>query len=317
MALDLVEKGADLHSKQGSELLAGLLATPKYINAKFFYDQRGSQLFERICDLPEYYLTRTEIGIFQAHSADIASAIGPECELLEPGAGACEKVRHLIADLQPASYLPLDISSDFLLAAASRLRIDCPGLEVRPIIADFSAEFELPDFIGGGRRVLFYPGSTVGNFMPEAAHAFLSRVASLVGTGGGMLIGVDLHKDSEVLNAAYNDEQGVTAEFNRNVLHHANQLLDANFRPELFDHVAFYNEEERRIEMHLESQVEQQVICSDTELHFAAGERLLTEYSYKYSIEDFSRLAASAGFALREAWVDDRDWFGVLYFEVG
>ena len=130
------------------------------------------------------------------------------------------------------------------------------------------------------------------------------------------MIGVDLHKDSEVLNAAYNDEQGVTAEFNRNVLHHANQLLDANFLPELFDHVAFYNEEERRIEMHLESQVGQQVICGDTGLHFAAGERLLTEYSYKYSLEDFSRLAASAGFALREAWVDDQEWFGVLYFEV-
>jgi len=317
MALDLVDETVDVHARLRSELLAGLLATPKYINAKFFYDEQGSELFAKICELEEYYPTRTEVGIFKAQSASIARVIGPECELLEPGAGACEKVRHLIADLQPATYLPLDISGDYLLAAASRLRGDYPGLEVKPIIADFNADFELPDFNGGGRRVLFYPGSTVGNFEPETARAFLARVAELVGVGGGLLIGVDLHKDSEVLHAAYNDAQGVTAAFNRNILHHANRLLDADFDPGLFDHVTFYNEEERRIEMHLESQLEQSVRCGDTELQFAEGERLLTEYSYKYSLEDFSRLAATAGFTPRAAWVDDQGWFSVQYFEVG
>jgi dimethylhistidine N-methyltransferase len=316
MALNLVEEGVDLHNKQRSELLAGLLANPKYINAKFFYDERGSQLFGEICELPEYYPTRTEIEIFKSHSAAIARVIGPDCELLEPGAGGCEKVRHLIADLQPAAYRPMDISRDYLLAAAGRLSRDYPGMEVTPVVADFSSGFELPDFMGAGRRVLFYPGSTIGNFMPDAARAFLVRVATLVGAGGGLLIGVDLHKDTETLNAAYNDAQGVTGEFNRNILHHANRLLGADFMPELFDHVAFYNEEARRIEMHLESQIDQDVDCGSTELHFAAGERLLTEYSYKYSLDDFSRLAASAGFTPRMAWVDERDWFSVQYFEL-
>jgi dimethylhistidine N-methyltransferase len=317
MALDAMEDHRiDLHSELSEELLNGLQKQPKRINPKFFYDERGSELFGQICELPEYYPTRTEVGIFKSCSNSIAAAIGPDCELLEPGAGSCEKVRYLVADLQPASYMPLDISGQYLLSAAAELRADFPGLNVQPMVADFSADFELPHSPDGTRRVVFYPGSTIGNFTPPAARVFLQRVADLVGPGGGLLVGVDLHKNAEILNAAYNDSQGVTAAFNRNVLNHANVLLDADFQPENFEHLAFYNEAERRIEMHLVSQSDQTVQCQGAALEFAAGERINTEYSYKYSVEDFARLGAEAGFTPRKCWVDESDWFSVQYFEV-
>jgi L-histidine N-alpha-methyltransferase len=316
MDIGLAKKPVNVHQDLRDELLVGLQANPKYINAKFFYDERGSTLFGEICDLPEYYPTRTEIGILKTHSKSIAAAVGPDSTLFEPGAGNCSKIRHLIDDLQPAAYVPLDISGQYLLNAATELREEFPGLLVEPLITDFSGDFELPRLGGDGRRVLFYPGSTIGNFMPPAALDFLARTASLIGTGGGLLIGVDLHKDADILHAAYNDNRGVTASFNRNILHHANRLLDARFAPENFDHVAFYNEGERRIEMHLQSQQDQRVACGDDRLEFFAGERLLTEYSYKYSLEDFSSLAVSAGFIPKASWVDEQNWFGVLYFEI-
>ncbi|MEP5837474.1 MAG: L-histidine N(alpha)-methyltransferase [Marinobacter sp.] len=316
MALDKVENGRNVHGLLQQELLEGLQARERNINPKFFYDVRGSELFSAICELPEYYPTRTEIGIFKTHGASIAASIGPDCELLEPGAGGCEKVRYLITDLQPAAYMPLDISGDYLLAAAGELRESFPGLQVLPLVADFSVEFEWPEIGADGRRVLFYPGSTIGNFEPEAARSFLRRVAALVGSGGGLLIGVDLHKDSAVLNAAYNDSLGVTADFNRNILHHANSLLDGDLQPELFEHLAFYNEAERRIEMHLECSQDHAAHCGGEQLEFVAGERIHTEYSYKYSLDDFKRLAASAGFTPRATWVDEQDWFSVQYFEV-
>jgi L-histidine N-alpha-methyltransferase len=316
MDIGLAEKSVNVHRDLRSELLAGLQASPKFINAKFFYDGRGSALFSEICDLPEYYPTRTEIGILKTHGKSIAAAIGPDCVLFEPGAGNCSKVRHLISDLQPAAYMPMDISGQYLLSAAVELREEFPGLLVEPLIVDFSGDFELPRLAGDGRRVLFYPGSTIGNFQPPAAGDFLARIARLIGTAGGLLIGVDLHKDGDTLHAAYNDSQGITARFNRNILHHANRLLDAGFAPEEFDHVAFYNAEERRIEMHLQSQQDQQVPCGDSALEFFAGERLLTEYSYKYSLDDFSSLAESAGFIPKVHWVDEQNWFGVLYFEI-
>ncbi len=313
MALD-DQPITDVHAAQREELLAGLLTPPRFINPKFFYDERGSELFARICELEEYYPTRTEISIFSRESAAIAAAVGSGCELVEPGAGSCEKVRHLLADLAPSAYLPLDISRDFLLDAAQRLREDFPALEVRPVVADFGSAFDLPE--AGARRVLFYPGSTIGNFEPSAALEFLSRAAALVGPGGGLLIGVDLHKASEVLNAAYNDSQGVTAEFNRNILRHANQLLDADFDPEQFEHVAFYNAPAQRIEMHLESRIAQRVHCEGAVLEFAAGERIHTEYSHKYTPQGFADLAAQAGFQPRGCWLDDAALFSVQYFEV-
>lgn len=313
MALDDFSTAADVHAEQREELLAGLSTRPRSINPKFFYDERGSELFSRICELDEYYPTRTEIDILDSQSEEIAAAIGSGCELVEPGAGSCEKVRYLIGALQPAAYLPLDISRDFLLDAAQRLRDDFPGLEVQPLVADFSEEFELPE--SDARRVLFYPGSTIGNFEPDAAGNFLKRAAAMVGPGGGLLVGVDLHKDSSVLNAAYNDSQGVTAEFNRNILRHANQLLDADFDPEQFEHVAFYNEREQRVEMHLESRADQQVSCRGMLLEFDAGERIHTEYSHKYTVEGFGELAAVAGFEARDCWMDDDRLFSVQYFE--
>jgi dimethylhistidine N-methyltransferase len=319
MALDTSRPGPigpNPHADQRDELLAGLESRPRAINPKFFYDERGSELFARICELQEYYPTRTEIDIFQGCSAAIARAVGPDCELIEPGAGSCEKVRYLLEDMQPASYIPIDISGDFLVAAAESLREDFPGLDVRPVVADFSDHFDLPPTRSTGRRVFFYPGSTIGNFEPEAARAFLVRVADLVGPGGALLIGVDLHKPSEVLNAAYNDSQGVTAAFNRNILRHANRLLDAEFEPDRFRHVAFYNEREQRIEMHLESLDTQRVRCNGAVFEFAAGERIHTEYSYKYRVDEFAALAATAGFRLGECWVDANEWFSVQYFTV-
>ncbi len=315
MALDLVRKTAAVHVDMRAELLAGLQAANKYINPKFFYDEQGSVLFGRICELPEYYLTRTEIGIFQRRADEIANAVGADCLLLEPGAGACEKVRHLLPALNPGVYLPLDISGDFLLASVAQLRTEFPGQQVQPVIADFTGDFELPSVDAMGRKVLFYPGSTIGNFTPEQAQTFLSRIAGRVGSGGGLLIGVDLHKSSAILNAAYNDSAGVTAEFNLNILAHCNQLLSANFDLQQFEHLAFYNEQQRRIEMHLVSQQEQHVSGAYFDIEFQSGERLLTEYSYKYSPEDFTALAAAAGFSQRCFWQDDEDLFGVFYFE--
>jgi dimethylhistidine N-methyltransferase len=319
MALDNsvpVHNDSNPHAGLREELLAGLERRPRAINPKFFYDERGSELFARICLLQEYYPTRTEIGIFRSRSAEIARAVGPGCELVEPGAGSCEKVRHLLEDMQPAAYIPIDISGDFLVAAADSLRKDFPRLDVRPVVADFSDHFDLPPTRSAGRRVLFYPGSTIGNFEPEAARAFLCRVADLVGPGGALLIGADLHKSSEVLNAAYNDSQGVTAAFNRNILRHANRLLDAEFEPDRFKHVAFYNEQVQRIEMHLESFGPQRVRCNGAVFEFAAGERIHTEYSYKYRLDEFAALAATAGFRPRECWVDANEWFSVQYFIV-
>jgi dimethylhistidine N-methyltransferase len=313
MALD-DQPLTDVHATQREELLAGLLEPPRSINPKFFYDERGSELFAEICELEEYYPTRTEIAILEQQAAAIAETVGRGCELVEPGAGNCEKVRYLLADLEPTAYLPLDISRDFLLDAAQRLREDFPGLDVRPVVADFSDSFDLP--AATGRRVLFYPGSTIGNFEPAAAREFLLRSAQLVGQGGGLLIGVDLHKSSEVLNAAYNDSRGVTAAFNRNILHHANHLLDSDFDPEQFAHVAFYNSAAQRIEMHLESRSGQQVNCDGAVLEFAAGERIHTEYSHKYTLEGFAALAAGAGFEARGRWLDDASLFSVQYFEV-
>jgi dimethylhistidine N-methyltransferase len=316
MDLGLAQEETNIHQELCNELMAGLEASSKFINPKFFYDKRGSDLFGEICELPEYYPTRTEISILKSNARSIAAAIGADCELFEPGAGNCEKVRHLLSELEPAAYMPLDISGEYLLASAQELREEFPDLTVEPLVADFSDNFDLPRPVGEGRRVMFYPGSTIGNFEPPAAQEFLARTANLLGDSGGLLIGVDLHKDSEILNAAYNDSQGVTASFNRNILHHANQLLDADFDPDKFDHVAFYNEAERRIEMHLQSSEDQQIHCDGTSIEFSAQERIHTEYSYKYSLEDFSALASSAGLTPRAHWLDQGQNFSVQYFEL-
>lgn len=316
MALDIVRSTRDAHADLREELLVGLQASEKYINPKFFYDERGSTLFSQICELPEYYPTRTEIGIFRSRALAIAEAIGPDCLLLEPGAGGCEKVRYLLPALTPAVYLPLDISAEFLMASVGSLRSEFPAIPVQPLVADFTAGFEFPEVQAAGRKVLFYPGSTIGNFTPAQAQLFLSQAAVQLGSGSGLLIGVDLHKSSDTLNAAYNDSQGVTAAFNLNILEHCNSLLEANFDLKQFEHLAFYNADERRIEMHLVSKLDQRVQGSNLNIEFYAGEKLLTEYSCKYSREDFEQLATQAGFQPRQYWQDDEALFGVYYFEV-
>ena len=297
------------------QLLAGLQSGAPAIPSKYFYDEAGSALFGQICELPEYYLTRTEVGILTANSRAIASTVGRVDSILEPGAGNCEKIRYLLPDLMPEIYVPVDISAEYLRQAAHSLRGEFPGLRVQPVVTDFSRELALPGTALPGRRLLFYPGSTIGNFEPPQALEFLRHCAQLLGDGGGLLIGVDLHKDSSVLNAAYNDARGLTAAFNRNILQHVNRILDADFQPRQFEHLAFYNEAQRRVEMHLVSSRSQTVQHREGSLAFAAGDRIHTEYSCKYSPRDFVQLAAAAGWQSRACWIDPQHWFSVHYFE--
>ncbi|RLQ22627.1 L-histidine N(alpha)-methyltransferase [Seongchinamella sediminis] len=295
------------------ELLAGLQRTRKHISPKWFYDERGSQLFEAITRLPEYYPTRTEMAILEQNREEISARCGPNCVLIEPGSGSCEKVRLLLSSLRPAAYVPLDISADFLRQTARQLGREYPWLPVTAICADFNRDWSFLQRLPGGKRVVFYPGSTIGNLAPEEARNFLQRVRKVIGDDGGILIGVDLHKSSGRLNAAYNDASGVTAEFNLNLLRRLNRELDADFDPRAFNHRAFYNEEDQRIEMHLVSNKAQRVRCNGSYIDLGEGESIHTENSYKYTIESFASLAGLAGLALRQSWLDPERLFSVHY----
>tara|TARA_R110002110_G_scaffold205066_7_gene417294 strand:+ start:452757 stop:453740 length:984 start_codon:yes stop_codon:yes gene_type:complete len=296
-----------------SELLAGLQETPKTVNPKYFYDEQGSQLFDQITRQPEYYPTRTEVGILTRYSRQISARCGPGCLLIEPGSGSCEKVRLLLDDLSPAAYVPIDISAEFLQHAAFELAQEYPWLDVQAVCADFGARWSFVDDLPQGKRVVFYPGSTIGNLEPDDACRFLGKMREVVGTGGGLVVGVDLHKSSERLTAAYNDASGVTAQFNLNVLQRLNELLDADFNRDDFRHHAFYNSERRRIEMHLVSEKDQLVQCAKGELALRKGETIHTENSYKYTTEGFAELAAKAGLTLTDSWIDDEGLFSVHY----
>ncbi|MCK0512593.1 L-histidine N(alpha)-methyltransferase [Aromatoleum buckelii] len=300
-----------------SALLAGLAATPKQVSCKFFYDAEGSALFDRICTLPEYYPTRVEFDLLERHTAELAGLIGPDVELVEFGAGSGRKVRRLLDALQrPRAYVPVDISGEHLRQAASRLSADYPRLDVRPIVADYTHAFDLPPSISAvRRRVGFFPGSTIGNFAPEEATGFLAMAAALL-DGGGLLIGVDLVKDPALLHAAYNDSQGVTAAFNKNLLARANRELGADFAEDGFAHYAFYQPLARRVEMHLVSLAAQRVRVAGREFRFAAGETLHTENSYKYTIDGFRSLAEQAGFVPRRYWTDAARLFSLHWLEV-
>ncbi len=298
-----------------AELLAGLQARARSINPKFFYDAEGSRLFERITELPEYYPTRTERGILQQEAPAISARCGAGCVLVEPGAGSCEKVRLLLDSLQPAAYVPMDISAEFLRAAALRLGAEWPDLQIHAICADFGQQWQLPPATPAGRRVAFYPGSTIGNLEPSQARAFLERLRGWVGADGGVLIGVDMHKDSATLEAAYDDSQGITAAFNRNLLNHVNRVLEADFNPQNFAHRAFYNRELQRIEMHLVSREEQVVKLGSEHIHLRESESLHTENSYKYTAASFAELSASAGLQVSERWHDADELFSVFYLE--
>jgi len=305
----------DQSSVLKQELLNGLCAEEKYINPKFFYDEYGSQLFERIMQLPEYYPTRTEIALLNQHSEEIAATIGKDKVLIEPGAGNCEKVQYILPTLKPKCYIPIDISADFLFECASKLQEKFPYINIHAIADDMKAKVDMPDAFKNKEKVIFYPGSTIGNYNPAEALDFLKHAREIVGKKGGLLIGVDLQKDKEILDAAYNDEQGVTALFNLNVLNHVNKLLDSSIDVELFEHVAFYNEERCRIEMHLESKAEHDFSLDDVgQVSFSEQERIHTEYSYKYTVDSFSQLAAQADLKLERVWIDDNELFSVQYY---
>lgn len=296
-----------------SELLSGLQGQNKTVNPKFFYDSRGSALFEQITALREYYPTRTEQRIYRKYGHNMAQLCGQDCVLIEPGSGNCEKVRLLLDALKPSAYIPLDISADFLQDAAVALGRDYPWLAIHAICADFSQQWEMPGQLGQGKRIVFYPGSTIGNLEPQAAQSFLAGLHPHIGSDGGVLVGVDLHKDSEVLSRAYNDEQGITAAFNLNLLRNVNQLLDAKFDLANFTHHAFYNEQHQRIEMHLVSTERQSITANGTKIDFAAGESIHTENSYKYTVEGFAQLAAQAGYTSVAHWLDEDSLFSVHY----
>ena len=313
---EIVEQDDDA-AHELRELVAGLSQPQKTISPKYFYDERGSELFERITGLPEYYPTETELGIMQANIDEIAELIGPQASIIEFGAGSNLKIRLLLNHLrEPAAYVPVDVSKDYLVAAAEDLAADVPQVEILPVAADFTKPFDLPSpRIMPKRNVVFFPGSTIGNFSPQDALELLKVMYQEAGADGGLLIGVDLRKDRHVLERAYNDSQGVTAAFNLNMLRHINRAFDADFDPGRFRHVAVYNEDEGRIEMYLESLADQAANLSGHRIDIADGERILTEYSHKYSLDGFAELASSAGFAVDRVWTDDRDWFSVQYLK--
>ena len=312
----------DQHPELGdfrSEVLAGLSLPQKQILPKYFYDQRGSKLFEEICELDEYYPTRTEISILERNSGEIARLLGDEAVLIEYGSGNSSKVRILLdAVAGHWVYVAVDISKDHLIRSAAELAKAYPKLGVIAICADYSKPFSLPDdaTLSGKARTAFFPGSTIGNLDPADAVAFLTNTAATVGPGGSMLLGVDLKKDARILNAAYNDSQGLTAEFNLNVLARINRELDADFDLAAYAHKAFYNEQRSRIEMHLESLADQSVKLDGAEISFNKGETIHTENSYKYSVEEVRALAARAGFHTAQIWTDSNDLFGVFYLTV-
>ncbi len=299
-----------------SEVLEGLSESPKTLPPKFFYDETGSQLFDEICNLEEYYPTRTEMSILEDYADEISQLCGEDATLIELGSGSSQKIRILLDAMRPLAYLPLDISRDHLISSSHQLAKDYPWLEVHAACVDYSTAWKLPYHSDKGRRIAFFPGSSIGNFTPEDACILLKEVAQLVGKGGNLLIGVDRIKDISTLENAYNDAKGVTAQFNLNLLNRLNQELNCNFNIEDFSHRAFFNKQQNRIEMHLISEKEQTVEISGKRFSFRADETLHTENSYKYSYHSFLELADSAGFKCRQHWCDEKQWFSVFLLEV-
>ena len=298
-----------------AEIRQGLLGDPPSISPKFFYDRVGSDLFDRITRLPEYYLTATEIGILEARRAEIAAGIGPRAVLAELASGSARKARIVLSALDaPGAYVPFDISEETLAGQADALRRDFPDLRVLPVAVDFSRDFAFPPFdFEHGRIAIFYAGSSLGNFEPEEAAEFLARVGRATGPGSRLLLGMDRKKDKGVLDRAYNDPEGLNAAFNRNILNNVNALADGDFNPEKWIHRAFYDEQCGRIELCLVGAVDQTVRVAGETLRFAAGDRIHTENSYKYDVEEVLELAAPAWRPLHH-WSDPADRFTVFLF---
>jgi dimethylhistidine N-methyltransferase len=294
------------------DLRMALASRPRRISPKYFYDEKGSQLFDRICELPEYYPTRTELRILSDKAREIAAQMGARAEIVEFGAGSLRKVRLLLDSMdRPARYLPIDISGEHLARSAAALQQDYPGLDVQPVVADYTQRLLLPARLpGAGQRVGFFPGSTIGNFAPDEALHFL-QVAGQVLRGGALLLGADLIKDPAVLHAAYNDSQGVTAAFNLNLLERSNREVGTRFELDQFAHSAFYNAPLQRIEMHLVSRRRQQVALGGECYEVEEGETLHTENSYKFTVDGLRALAARAGFRPGPVWTDEEKMFSV------
>jgi dimethylhistidine N-methyltransferase len=296
------------------EILQGLRGVPRSLPCKLFYDEAGSRLFDRICELPDYYPTRTEIGILHDHAGEMAATMGSGCVVIELGSGSSIKTRLLLDRLRSTvAYIPVDISGEHLTATTARMQQTYPNLRILPLEADYTQPLEIPDVPElGARRIVYFPGSTIGNFTPEQARTFLERLARMARSGGGLLLGVDLKKDPTVLHAAYNDSQGVTAAFNLNILRHVNRLMNADFYVGQWQHRALYNEAEGRIEMHLVSQVRQSVSVNGARFRFDPGETILTEYSYKYTTDEVAELARDL-FTVQHIWTDRRKYFCVMF----
>ncbi len=300
------------------EVHHGLQQSPKTLPCKYFYDERGSRLFDQICDLDEYYVTRTEQAIMDAYAPQMAAQIGPGVMLVEYGSGSSVKTRILLEHLQEvAAYVPVDISREHLQHTCRNLAKCYPILDILPVCADFTTNFDLPISQREPTHcAVYFPGSTIGNFKRDDAEDLLSRIAPLCGTGGGLLIGIDLQKDRGTLEAAYNDSRGITADFNLNLLRRINRELDGDFHLERFRHVATYNADFGRIEIFLQSLRDQVVTVADTTFGLAANELISTEHSHKYTVGGFSQMAAKAGLTLRKQWTDDKRRFAVLHFAI-
>jgi L-histidine Nalpha-methyltransferase len=299
------------------QIIEGLNRSPKLLPSKFLYDKRGSELFEQICQLPEYYPTRTETGILAQYAGEIADLCGPDCLVVELGSGSSTKTRLLLNNLRsPVAYIPIDIAREQLNEAASLIKRDYPAFEVIPVCADYTADFIVPQPTRTARRqVIFFPGSTIGNFEPHEASRFLARFAQSGRTDDVMIVGVDLIKSPTILERAYNDSEGVTAAFNLNLLYRINHELGAEIEVERFSHRSVFNQSARRIEMHLVSTTEQTVRIGEREFRIGRGESIVSEHSYKYTIDGFASLARSAGFQDTKVWTDEGRQFSIHFLQ--
>jgi len=303
------------HSSQLAEICAGLRRPEKMISPKYFYDERGSKLFDAITRLPEYYPTETELGIMLDNMDEIAARVGAQASLIEFGSGSSLKTRALLSQLiRLAVYVPVDISEEHLLESARKIRKEFPALEVLPVIADFTKPFELPNpKTMPLRNIVYFPGSTIGNFTHDTSLELLRVMYQEAGKDGALLIGVDLQKDAAIIERAYNDSAGITAEFNLNMLTHLNREFDFDFDVDAFSHSAHYDAAAGRMEIRLVSERDQQFSSANEEFQIAAGESILTEYSHKYTLDGFAEMAAQAGFDVAQVWVDEQQLFSVQY----
>ena len=314
--LEFIQLDHENDGRIRTELGNGLMASPSFASPKYFYDALGSKLFAAICELPEYYPTRTEASIFDTYLSEIAILVGVGSTLIDLGAGDCAKAARLFSALQPAQYVPIDISVDYLHDAVRQLQQRFPHIQMTGLGMDFSSTMHLPDVVQRSKRLFFYPGSSIGNFTPAEAITFFRRLRAACDDDGGLLIGVDLVKDHEVLNAAYNDALGVSAAFNLNLLLHLNKILGANFDIRAWRHHSFFNPEQSRIEMYLEARHTHTVKWQGGERCFREGERIHTENSYKYTVESFVQLLQQSELKVTRTWSDAKNWFMVCHARV-